>query len=500
MNKLYITTPLYYVNDKPHAGTAYSTVIADIFNRFHQFFSKETLFLTGVDEHGQKCQQAAESKNMDVQAHCDEMAQIFIKTWANLNIKYDVFYRTTSSEHQQCVQKALQKIFDRGFIYESTYEGWYSVSEEIFYKEKDLIDGKSPEGKPVIKIKEKNYFFKMSQFKNQLIQHLEDHPDFIYPSTRQNEVLSFVKNLEDLCISRPKSRLKWGVPLPFDSDYVIYVWVDALLNYIFGAGLWGKSDSDFEKWWKESVHFIGKDILITHAVYWPCVLMALDLPLPKKIVSHGWLLNQDLEKMSKSQGDILDPLELAQQIGHDSLRYFFSSVRFGHDAPISQKMILQEHNQNLANNLGNLVQRVLTLIESSLEGTLPPPPSSLHPLQEKSMETCEKVFKYVHDFSIHMAVFEITELLNQTNKFLEETAPWNFISEKDKTAPILYTALDVLRVAVSLLQPIIPNASQEALRRLRLPPQSFEQTKKVNQLKSGMTVKKEAPIFPRVRL
>ena len=498
MNKLYITTPLYYVNDKPHAGTAYSTVIADIFNRFHQFFSTQTLFLTGVDEHGQKCQQAAENKNMDVQAHCDEMSQVFVKTWQNLNIKYDVFYRTTSSDHKASVQKALQKIFSAGFIYSAKYEGWYSVSEEIFYKEKDLVDGKSPQGKPVTKITEKNYFFKMSQFKNKLIQHLKDHPHFIYPSSRQNEVFSFVQNLEDLCISRPQSRLKWGVPLPFDSNYVVYVWVDALLNYIFGAGLW-KND-DFNHWWKESVHFIGKDILITHAVYWPCLLMALDLPLPKKIVSHGWLLNQDQEKMSKSHGDILDPLKLADQIGSDSLRYFFSSVSFGQDAPISQNRIIQEYNQSLANNLGNLVQRLLALTESSLEGVIPPPPASLHPLQEKSMDVCEKTKKYVYDFSIHKAVFEITELLSQINKFLEESAPWNFISEKDKTAPILYTAMDALRTAVSLLQPVIPQASQKILEKLGLSFQSFEQTKNVNQLQSGFVVKKDSPVFPRIHL
>ncbi len=498
MNKLYITTPLYYVNDKPHAGTAYSTVIADIFNRFHQFFAVQTLFLTGVDEHGQKCRQAAEDRSMDVQSHCDEMSQVFVQTWKNLNIKYDVFYRTTSSDHKAFVQKALQKIFSAGFIYTAEYEGWYSVSEEIFYKEKDLINGKSPQGKPVTKITEKNYFFKMSHFKNRLAQHLKDHPNFIYPSSRQNEVLSFVQNLEDLCISRPQSRLKWGIPLPFDSDYVVYVWVDALLNYIFGAGLW-KNDG-FEPWWKESVHFIGKDILITHAVYWPCLLMALDLPLPKKIVSHGWLLNQDQEKMSKSTGDILDPIQLADQIGSDSLRYFFSSVSFGQDAPISQQMIVQEHNQNLANNLGNLVQRILTLTESSLKGVIPPPPSSLQPLQKKSIEVCDKVFKYIHDFAVHKAVFEITGLLSQTNKFLEETAPWNFISEKDKTAPILYTAMDALRAAVSLLQPVIPQSAQKILERLHLPFQSFEQTRTVNQLKTGFAVKKGSPIFPRIRL
>ena len=350
MNPFYITTPIYYVNDKPHVGTAYSTVMADILNRYHKFFGQEGFFLTGLDEHGQKCQQAAEVKGVSTQEHCNQMAQIFKQTWSSLNICYDHFYRTTSPTHKKKVQIALQKLFDSGYIYESTYQGWYCVSDEIFYKEKDLVNGLSPAGKEVTKITEKNYFFKMSQFKDKLMEHLKNHPHFIEPKERQNEVLGFLnQGLDDLCISRPKSRLQWGVELPFDSDYVSYVWVDALLNYVFGIGLWSdspvqaKDHKNFDFWWKESVHLIGKDILITHAVYWPCLLMALELPLPKKILSHGWLLNKEQEKMSKSKGATIDPKSLTDAIGSDALRYYFiKGVRFGQDASISYSLILKE--------------------------------------------------------------------------------------------------------------------------------------------------------------
>jgi len=347
MNQFYITTPIYYVNDKPHVGTAYSTVIADIINRYLQYFGNSSYFLTGLDEHGQKCQQVALSKKISPQSHCDQMAGIFKKCWQELNIQYDQFYRTSDSLHKKRVQEALKKLFDKGYIYESTYEGWYCVSEEIFYKEKDLIEGKSPQKNEVTRIKEKNYFFKMSLFQKQLIDHLNKNPDFIFPQARQNEVLSFLKkDLEDLCVSRPKSRLTWGVELPFDPQYVSYVWVDALLNYLFAI------EKEEKSYWNEAHHLIGKDILITHCVYWPCLLMALDIPLPKKVLSHGWLLNKEFEKMSKSKGDTLDPLNIIKEIGTDALRYYFiKGVRFGNDAPISLSLIKKEYNNDLAHNL-----------------------------------------------------------------------------------------------------------------------------------------------------
>ena len=503
MNKLYITTPLYYVNDKPHVGTAYSTILADIYNRYAKFFSKETYFLTGIDEHGQKCQQVAISLKKNPQEHCDEMAEVFKKTWKSLNIDYNKFYRTSSSEHKQQVQKALQKLFDDGWIYSSIYEGWYCVSEEIFYQEKDLVDGLSPNEKPVTRIKEKNYFFKMSHFKTKLIDHLKKHPDFIFPSFRQNEVLGFLKkDLEDLCISRPKSRLEWGVTLPFDNDYVAYVWVDALLNYVFGIHLWDESQTStrFEDYWGSATHIIGKDILVTHAIYWPCLLMALGIPLPRQIVTHGWLLNKEQKKMSKSEGDILSPDEIIQQWNEDVLRYFFAkAVRFGQDAFVSKSLVYKEYNQDLANNLGNLLQRVTTLLEKAQDGKIPNPPEKKHSLQTQGFELCQKVKKDIESFTFHSAIFEITNYLDQANQYLEQTEPWKLVkTDKEKTLDILYTTLDVIRVSASLLQPVIPRSAQEILRRIGLPHQTFEQTQKPHQLPTGLQMIKEKALFPRI--
>ncbi len=504
MNKLYITTPLYYVNDKPHAGTAYSTILSDIHNRYAQFFSKETYFLTGVDEHGQKCQQVALSLKKDPQQHCDEMAEVFKKTWKSLNIGYNQFYRTSSSQHKKQVQKALQKLFDDGWIYSAVYEGWYCVSEEIFYQEKDLVNGLSPNGKPVTQIKEKNYFFKMSHFKTQLMDHLKKNPHFIFPSFRQNEVLGFLKkDLEDLCISRPKTRLQWGVTLPFDSDYVAYVWVDALLNYVFAINLWDESQQSpqFQDYWSSAIHIIGKDILVTHAVYWPCLLLALGLQLPKQIVSHGWLLNKDQKKMSKSEGDTLSPDEIVQDWGEDILRYYFAkAVRFGQDAFISKSLILKEYNQDLANNLGNLLQRVTTLLERVQDGKIPIPPKNDLPLQKQGIQLCQKVKTNIESFAFHSALFDITNYLNQANKYLEETEPWKLIKkDKEKTLEILYVALDVIRISTSLLQPVIPRSAQKILKRIGLQAQSFEQTQQTHQLPTGFKMIKQEAIFPRIQ-
>ena len=503
MKRLYITTPLYYVNDKPHVGTAYSTVLSDVHNRYAQFFSKETYFLTGVDEHGQKCQQVALSLKREPQQHCDEMAEVFQKTWKSLNINYDQFYRTSSKNHKKQVQKALQKLFDDGWVYSATYEGWYCVSEEIFYQEKDLVDGLSPNGKPVTQIKEKNYFFKMSHFRKKLLDHLNNNPHFIFPSFRKNEVLGFLKkDLEDLCISRPKKRLKWGITLPFDSDYVAYVWVDALLNYVFAINLWGDSSSvRFEDYWSSSTHIIGKDILVTHAVYWPCLLMALEIPLPQQIISHGWLLNKEQKKMSKSEGDTLSPDEIIKKHGEDILRYYFvKAVRFGQDAFVSKDLILKEYNQDLANNLGNLLQRVTTVLEKAQEGKIPHPPKKEHTLQKKGLELCQKFRSNIESLAFHSALFDVVSYLDQVNKYLEETEPWKLIKvDKEKTLDILYVSLDAVRIATSLLQPVIPRSSEKILKRIGLKEQTFEQTKKINQLPTDFQMSKEDPVFPRIQ-
>ena len=507
MKSFYITTPIYYVNDRPHAGTAYSTVLADVLSRWRKFFGEKTFFLTGVDEHGQKCQQSALAKGLKPQEHCDQMSGVFKKSWAALDIQYDCFYRTTSAEHKKRVSRALQKLFDTGYIYQASYEGWYSVSEEIFYTQKDLSpDGLSPQGKEVIKIKEKNYFFKMSKFRKRLIHHLETHPHFISPPHRQNEVMGFLKQgLDDLCISRPKKRLEWGIELPFDKDYVAYVWVDALLNYVFGAGLWGKDqEKEFNFWWKEAVHLIGKDILITHAVYWPCLLMALEIDLPKQILSHGWLLNKDQEKMSKSKGDIINPMDLIPVIGSDSLRYFFiKSARLGQDAPISVDIIIQEHNQDLANTLGNLLQRAIALIESHFDSKLPAvlkiEDAQSTALKNLALNTCDKVREKVLSSNLNLAAADIMELCQAANKYLEQETPWKLVkTNKERAGLVLRTVMETARIAVCLLQPVLPKAGSKILEKMEITNPDFKQTKQWNILKTNLTVKKESPVFPRV--
>jgi methionyl-tRNA synthetase len=367
LEPFYITTPIYYVNDTPHIGHAYTTVVADVLTRYHKLFGHEAFMLTGTDEHGQKVQNAARARNLEPQAHVDELVLRFQQIWEELYIKPNFFIRTTMDFHKKCVQDCLQILFDKGQIYQHEYEGWYSVSEEIFYTEKDLVKGKSPTGKEVIQVKEKNYFFPMSKYQSRLIEYIENNPNFIQPAGKRSEVLGFLKSpLSDLCISRPKSRLNWGIELPFDAEYVTYVWFDALLNYASAIGL-NQGDSKeklFKHLWPHAIHLIGKDILMTHAVYWPTMLMALELPLPKTIFAHGWWLNEDDGKMSKSEGPTVSPLDMKNLVGVDAFRYFLTrDIYLGNDAKFSKNLVIARVNAELANNLGNLSARCLNLID-----------------------------------------------------------------------------------------------------------------------------------------
>jgi len=325
----YITTPIYYVNDKPHIGHAYTTILADVLARFHRNIGYDTFFLTGLDEHGQKVQQAAVERNVDPQQHCDKMAPQFIELWEKLHISNDDFIRTTEPRHKQVVQEFLQQVFDKGDIYKDEYKGLYSVSEERFITEKEAESGQFHDIK---ELQEKNYFFKMSDYQSQLIEYIEEHETFIQPKHRKNEILGFLRRpLSDLCISRPKSRLNWGIELPFDEDYVTYVWFDALINYVTATG-YGTEDSSFKKWWPANYHLIGKDILTTHAVYWPTMLISAGLPLPKSIFAHGWWLSGE-SKMSKSVGNVINPLDLIEEYGVDPVRYYLMrEMVLGQDA------------------------------------------------------------------------------------------------------------------------------------------------------------------------
>lgn len=518
--KFYVTTPIYYVNDKPHLGSAYSTVNADVLSRYHLLFGDESKFLTGVDEHGQKVEQAAKARGKSPQEHCDEMAENFKNVWKTLDIKEDFFFRTTDEFHKKAVQKVLQDLYDKGEIYADTYEGWYSVSEEIFYTEKELVDGKTPSGKEVTKITEKNYFFKMSKYQQRLIDLITNNPSFLQPDHRRNEVLGFLKQpLSDLCISRPKARLSWGIEIPFDKDYVTYVWFDALLNYATAVGMAqeGKK-AECDKWWGadskagstdanfgHATHLIGKDILMTHAVYWPTMLMSMGAALPKQIFAHGWILNKDSEKMSKSKGSVMDPVEWVSKIGADSLRYFLvNDIPMGQDAPVSHDLIIQRVNGDLANNLGNLLSRTTNLIQKFFEGKAPASHANddmTKALITLATSTAPKVKEAIEHVAPHKAVEAIRHLLNETNKYLEDKAPWKMAkTDLAEAGSNLYTALEVLRITSGLLSPIMPVKMRALSDVIGVADIKWADLNRWGVIEKGSSVSKTEPLFPRIDL
>lgn len=507
--KKYTTTPLYYVNATPHLGTAYATIMTDGLVKFHKLLGYETRFLTGTDEHGQKIQQAADAKGISPQELTDQVSRSFQMYWADMGIDFDIFYRTTNEKHKEVVSKALDILHHKGDIYSKEYSGWYCVSEETFYAEKDLVNGKTPSGKPVEQVTEKNYFFKMSKYQDQLIKYIENHPKFIQPKSRKNEVLGFLKQpLEDLSISRPKSRVSWGIPIPFDTEQVTYVWVDALLNYAAACGLLQENrKEEFNTWWNEAfvTHIIGKDILTTHAVYWTTLLMALDVKLPDQIFAHGWILNKENEKMSKSFGDIVDPKEIAEVVGIDSLRYyFFSEVHFGKDAPFSMELLCLKTNSDLANNLGNLVSRSFNLINKYFDGKVPAlPENSPEDIVNKGLGIFESIEKAILKNQPHEAITYIIEFLNLANQYLEEKAPWKLAKKGDlkEAGESLRVALEVVRMACYGLLPVMPNKCKEILELLGLKAEyqsASEQLSSWGLIKTNQVLEKIKPIFPRV--
>lgn len=509
MNRFYITTPIYYVNDKPHIGTAFCTIAADTLNRYHKLFGEETYFLTGTDEHGQKAAQAAEKRGMSPQAHCDDMVQNYKRVWEEIEIDYNIFFRTTDDFHKKAVQACLQQLFDKGEIYPNEYEGWYSVSEEIFYTEKDLVDGKSPQGREVTKIKEKNYFFKMSKYQQALIDHIEKNPKFIQPDSRRNEVLGFLRQpLGDLCISRPKSRMSWGIELPFDKDYVTYVWFDALLNYATAVGYQQPDkQKEFQKWWVEggAHHLVGKDIITTHAVYWTTMLMALGAPLPKQIFAHGWILNKDNQKMSKSVGEVISPLDIKNIVGTDGLRYFLMrDVNLNNDAPISQELVINRVNSDLANNLGNLLSRSTNLIEKFYSGQIPTrgkDDEAAEKLKSISLALRDKVKAEIEDMRPSAALEQIVLALNEANRYLEEKAPWKTVkTDLVEAGHVLVTALESLRICSSLLLPVMPSKAKELLKRLGIENVKWDDLASWQYFKPGARIEKGTPLFPRIEV
>ncbi len=460
MPKFYVTTPIYYVNDLPHIGHAYTTILADVLARYHRTLGYEVHFLTGTDEHGLKVQQAAQARGADPQAHCDEYVVRFQELWRRLHISNDDFIRTTEERHKAVVQRLLQTLYDKGELYQDEYEGWYSVSEERFITKRELDSGAF---RQVEKVKEKNWFFRMSAYQERLIEYIEEHPKFIQPDTRRNEVLGFLrKPLGDLCISRPKSRLTWGVELPFDPDYVNYVWFDALTNYISAVG-YTEDEERFAHWWPADVHLIGKDILITHAVYWPTMLMAAEVPLPRTIFAHGWWLMGE-EKMSKSLGNVVRPLDLIDLVGVDPVRYYLMrDMVLGQDASFTPEAFERRYNSDLANDLGNLANRVAKFIRRHFEARVPepkPPPDPAHDenLKAAAGALVQRVPQLIGEMRLHETIEDIMELVRQVNTYLEQTQPWHQIkADKDLAGSSLYHAAEALRIAAQLLHPVMPS-------------------------------------------
>ncbi len=458
MSRFYVTTPIYYVNDEPHIGHAYTTILADVVARFHRALGDETYFLTGTDEHGQKVQQAAEKRGVDPQQHVDEYVVRFQEKWDTLNIHYDQFIRTTQPNHKSVVSYLLQKLWDKGLIYKDTYEGWYSVAEERFLTDKEYEEG---EWRDVKRLSETNYWFKMSGYQEDLINYIHDNPDFIQPAFRKNEVLGFLRQeLGDLCISRPKSRLNWGIELPFDDEYVTYVWFDALTNYISAIG-YPDTDETFKKWWPVDFHLIGKDILTTHAVYWPTMLMAAELPLPKTIFAHGWWLMGDT-KMSKSLGNVVRPLDLSEKYGVDALRYFLMrEMTPGQDASFTFDGFIGRYNSDLANDLGNLVNRITKLIGRNFDYLLPDP-GSLEPvdadLAQHVAGLSQKVRDELDQMRVNYAIAHVFDVLREINRYLEDNAPWKLLkTDKTRAGAVLYNAAEALRLSAVHLYPVMPD-------------------------------------------
>ena len=494
-NSFYISTPIYYVNDKPHIGHAYTTILADVIARFYRQLNYDTFFLTGLDEHGQKVQEAASNRKVEPQDHCNEMAPRFTELWEKLHISNDDFIRTTEERHKKVVQEFLQLVFDKGDIYKDEYTGLYSVSEERFITEKEAESGIF---RDIKELKEINYFFKMSNFQTQLIEHIENNNNFIQPAHRKNEILGFLKQpLSDLCISRPKSRLNWGIELPFDDEYVTYVWFDALINYLTATG-YGEDDLSYNKWWPADCHLIGKDILTTHAVYWPTMLLSAGIPLPKTIFAHGWWLS-DSSKMSKSVGNVVNPLDLIEEYGVAPVRYYLMrEMVLGQDANFTMESFIKRYNSDLANDYGNLLNRVSTLIKKNYDGLIPDKGEQTSSEEEiiKSAEALlNGMSNKIKEMKINDSIEDIMKFVRSINKYMEEQKPWKLVKEdKVGAGTVLYTAGESMRVATILLSPVMPNRCAEVLH-------TFNSGKSLEWggLKPGVKLNDHETLFPRIQ-
>ncbi len=510
LDPFYITTPIYYVNARPHLGHAYTTTVADVVFRFNCMQGRACFFLTGTDEHGDKIVEAAEKENMSPRSYVDMISTEFRKLWPELNIFPSDFIRTTEPRHIAVVRQVLQKIYDAGDIYFSEYEGLYCFGCERFYTERELVDGKCPDHqKAPERIREANYFFRMSRYQDWLIDHIKSHPDFIRPERYRNEVLAFLREpLEDLCISRPKSRLRWGITLPFDEEYVTYVWFDALLNYVSALGY--PDGERYATFWPHAQHLIAKDILKPHGIYWPTMLKAADIPVYQHLNVHGYW-NVDQSKMSKSLGNVIEPLELKNIYGLDAFRFFLlRDMTFGLDSSFSEEALVERINADLANDLGNLFSRVLAMAHRYFEGRVPAVDPDLEPklrqgLKNDALRAIDDFERQMETFAFHAALGAVWKFIGQMNRYVDYTMPWELAksaSSVRQLAAVIYNLLEGLRVVSGLVYPVMPDTAAKMQRHLGLnaeePFYLMDRLRAWGDLPPATSLPKAIALFPRI--